>query len=373
MANSLPLDVDIQVNIQKMESNITTDLSSVVFCTPNTSYEEGTIIKIFSSLEAVLEEFDASSESYKAAQGFFAQPKRATRLVIAAIKDPDQLAKSLQEIYQAGLDNSIRLYGWAFDKTLRDSEQIVECAKFVSTLPFGLCGITSNDEACLNKDNKNDIGSQIKELGLNRTFVMYHDNEYYYPEVAALALALSVDYYEADTAISMKFKNLYGIPTCRITEEELSALQEKQINSFVLIAESSRTFRDGVTSDENYYIDDIVNLDNLKLHIQAELFNLFTRVNKIPFSEKGLTLLYNALNTVGDRFVKNGCLDSRELSAEEAQVRRTSMAPAYEIVFPELSTIPQSQRQKRIGPPAQFIVNLSGAIHSLTVNVNAYA
>lgn len=294
---------------------------------------------------------------------------------------PGDFITELELIKEASEASGKFVYGWTLQKSYRDASYTYDgvtrtyaeaAAEWAEAQDAAILGITTNDPVALTSATT-DTGSLIKAAGYHRTFVVYHDNTYYYPEVAILAYALHVDYAGIDTTITTKFKDLFGIPTSPITVTELEILNSKNINSFTLVGSSSRTFRNGIEADENWFMDDLINLDNFREYLQVAVFNVFLQNKKVPYNQNGVNLLRNAMVAVCDQFVKNGTLSERPSTPEEKADTGFETQPAYTVQFTDIFDMTAAERQQRIGPPAYIVLNLAGAIHSISINVEAYA
>jgi len=148
-------------------------------------------------------------------------------------------------------------------------------------------------------------------------------------------------------------------------------LEAKRCNVFTLVGNTSRTFREGVEANESWFIDDLTNLDNFKEELSVAVYNVFLQQKKVPYTSDGLNLLSLAMSNVCDRYVVNGAFSERPSTI--TNLNAPSIESAYTITFASLSTIAASDRASRQGPPASIDVNLAGAIHKLTINVEAYS
>lgn len=286
---------------------------------------------------------------------------------------PEGIASELNYIKEAAYANKRFLYGWTLDRKYRDSDDCIAAAAWIEAQSSGLLGLITNSPMAWEPSSVTDVGYVCKKNGYRRTFVVYHNNPYYYPEVAILGYALHVDYAGLNTTITTKFKDLYGIPTVPITTTQLAVLNGKRINTFTLVGNNSRTFREGVDSNNSWFMDDLINLDNFREELQTEVYNVFLRNKKIPYNTTGVNLLRNAMVKICDRYVQNGCLSERELTEQEKAETGLEVEAPYIITFADVASMSASDRAQRIGPPAQIKLNLAGAIHSLSINVEAYA
>ena len=289
---------------------------------------------------------------------------------------PGDLGSELQLIKEASIASGKFVYGWTLDKSYRDTANnasALAAAAWAESQDAAILGIVTNSSTAYDASSSADVGSALKAAGYRRTFAVYHDNAYYYPEVAILAYALHVDYAGINTTITTKFKDLFGIPTVPMTVAMLEVLNEKRINTFTMVGNSSRTFREGVESNESWFMDDLINLDNFREYLQVAVYNVFLQNKKVPYNQNGVNLLRNAMTTVCEQFVKNGTFSDRPSTAEEKADTGIETQPAYTVQFTDIFEMSAADRARRVGPPANIVANLAGAIHSIAINVEAYA
>lgn len=286
---------------------------------------------------------------------------------------PEGLASELNYIKEAAMANSKFVYAWALEKQYRDSNDAIAAAAWAEAQTAAMLGLVVNSPMAYSASSVTDVGYLCKKNGYHRTFVVYHDNPYYYPEVAILSYALHVNYAGINTTITTKFKDLFGIPTVPMDTTMLGVLNGKRINTFTLVGNSSRTFREGVDSNNSWFMDDLLNLDNFREELQVAVYNVFLQNKKVPYNSNGVTMLRNAMVKICDRYVKNGALSEREMTEAEQAATGMEVDPAYTITFTDIADMTVSDRAQRIGPPCHIKLNLAGAIHSLEINVEAFA
>ena len=285
---------------------------------------------------------------------------------------PQTLVDELAYVKEAAEASGQFVYGWVLDKCYRDQQEQFEAARWAESQTAALLGLTFNSPLTYDASSINDVASLCKKSGFRRYFGVYHNNSYYYPEMSILAYALSVNYSMKDSTITTKFKNLQGIPTVPISVGELSVLQDKNVNTFTAVGNNARTFREGMTgAGTAWYIDDLINLDNFREEIQVAVFNTFLKNKKIPYTDKGTTILRSPMANVCEKYIYNGTFATRTLSEIDTMLNGgISEDPAYTIEFTPVSMMTDSDRAKRIGPPASIRVNMAGAIHSIEIGVN---
>jgi len=263
------------------------------------------------------------------------------------------------------------VYGWALDASYRDTPDQITAAQWVQA-HTAVMPVVSNSPLAWDAASTTDLGPALKTLGTYRVWPLYHDKAAYYPDMAILAVMLSVNYAMYRSTITAKFKDLVGIPLVNLTETQWTVLDGKSYNTFTLTGNQSRVFRDGGTAHASWYADDVVNLDNFVEELQVALFNVFLRNGKVPYDTTGQAMLQDAITAICERYVYNGTLSERRvLDITETTGYRDD--PAYNITPTPIELMSAADRGSRVGPPFVVDLNLAGAIHSIAVAVNAYS
>ena len=94
---------------------------------------------------------------------------------------------------------------------------------------------------------------------------------------------------------------------------------------------------------------------------------------KVPYNATGVALQRAAIDQVSRRYVFNGTFSEREILDPVGDLNQPLIAPAYTITSSPLSLQTAADRAARKGPPFTVDVNLTGAIHSTAININAFA
>lgn len=284
---------------------------------------------------------------------------------------PTTLTNELDLIAQAATASGRFVYGWALDVSYRDTAAQLTAGAWAQART-AVMPLVSNSPTAWDPASTTDLGPVVKAAGQYRVWPIYHDRVDYYPDVAILAVMLSVDYASRDSTLTAKFKDLVGIPLAGVTTSQWLTLESKGYNTFTLTGNTARVYREGTTGSPSWFADDVVNLDNFKEELEAEVLNVFLRNGKVPYTAGGVALLRDGIERVCRRYVFNGTLAPREI-ADDRRVSGVRIDPAYAITFTPISQMTASDRAQRIGPPARVDLNLAGAIHSIGINVNAYS
>lgn len=281
---------------------------------------------------------------------------------------PTGIADELASITNAANTAGQYIYGLTLGASLRTVAIQEEAAAWA--LPrTAMVVLVTNDPLALDPTYLDDIGPIIKATDNRRATVLYHDNSQRYPDVSILAYILHVDYRQQDSTVTAKFKQLPGIETVQLTETEWYTLQDKGYNTYTAIGNASRTYRDGTTSGSvGWYMDTVINLDNFLEDLSVNVYNVFLRNKKIPYTRIGQLLLVDACQDTGTQYTFNGTFADRREDDTTAKAGYT-LIPAVQITPTPVYQATPAQRAAREGPPIQIIVQESGAIHSTSINV----
>jgi|GEM_PF-1268724 len=277
------------------------------------------------------------------------------------------IADELASIQNAANNSGKYIYGWALGASLRDVAIQTAAAEWVQPRT-GMMALLTNDVNALDADADDDLGSVLSAAGNRRAVPMYHDNSQRYPDVSILAYMLHVDYRLQDSTVTAKFKVLPGVETVQLTETQWSTLQGKGYNTYTAIGNDVRTYRDGVTSEAGWYMDTVINLDNFVEDLSVNVYNVFLRNKKVPYTRHGQMLLVDPCKDVGYQYTFNGTFADRE-ELDTTVKSGVSITKAVQINPTPISLMSAADRAARSGPPIQMIVQEAGAIHSIAVNV----
>lgn len=263
------------------------------------------------------------------------------------------------------------IYGWILDAYYRDHPDQKTFSDWIEARDPAIFIACTNSPQAYNTGDTGNIGYYCYNKGYKRTGVIYHNNPQVYPDMSYLACALSVDYAAEASAITLKFKQLDGIEPSPLTETQLNALTSRNINCYTYIGNSARTVREGTQALDTWFTDSLVNLDNFKEELQVEVYNVFLRNKKIPYTTAGQNMLVSAATKICKRYVTNGTFAARD---EETNGNETGFEtkPAYAISPASISGATASDRAARLAPPISIVCYEAGAFHKVSLNVSVY-
>ncbi len=285
---------------------------------------------------------------------------------------PGDLVSEMNLIARAARCAGRAVYGWVLDAMYRDTpaqKAVADWAEARKPAYFSAC---TNSPQAYNTADISNIGYYVSNKGYIRTSVFYHNNPQVYPDMSYLALALSVDYAQQDSTLTMKFKQLTGIEPSPLNETQLSALESRRINCYVAIGNTSREVREGVQGEASWYTDSLVNLDNFAEEIQVEVYNVFLRNKKVPYTNGGQNMMVSAATKICKRYTSNGTFADRDVETTANETGFETL-PATDIRPAPISGATVSDRAKRLAPPIAVTAYEAGAFHKVVLNVGVYS
>lgn len=276
-------------------------------------------------------------------------------------------AESIAASLNALQDASPEWYGLHFTKEVTD--QNVKDAAAWAEARIKIFGNTQKSGAVADGSVTNDIGSFLKTSGYRRTFTQYDNNDDY-AAVSAMALAFTVNFNAQNSTMTLKFKRQPGITPVNITETQRLALVDKHVNYYTYFGDSAM-LAEGVMADGTFF-DEVHGLDWLQNAIETNLFGyLYTRLTKVPQTDKGVAQLVQKVEEACRDAVNNGLLAQGVWNGSPlGEVETGDFLPkGYYIYAQPVGEQNQSDREARLAPPIQVLAKGAGAIHFADVIV----
>ena len=284
---------------------------------------------------------------------------------------PGGLVSEAQLVATAARCAGRPIYGWILDGKYRDTQDQKDFADWIEGRDPAIFIACTNSPQAYNTADTSNIGYYAQDKGYKRTGVIYHNNAQVYPDMSYLALALSVDYSLDDSTLTMKFKTLDGIEPSPLSETEVNALNSRNINSYVYIGNTSRTVREGTQALDTWFTDSLVNLDNFKEELQVEVYNVFLRNKKVPYTNGGQNMLVSAAAKVCNIYRRNGTFADRDIESNANETGFETL-PATNIVPAPITGATASDRAARLAPPIAIVAYEAGAFHKVNIAVSVY-
>lgn len=257
-------------------------------------------------------------------------------------------------------------YGLVFTKEVRDGVQIngedaVVAASAWCEARVKVFGNTSNDLDVLDSVTVNDVASLLQNANYRRTMTTFSSYPDEYPSASILGRAFTVNFNQANSTITLKFKQMPGITVEALTQSQKSVLDSKSANALIVVGASDMFAESFMAS--GVFFDEVHGVDWLQNAVETNVFGyLLTRSTKVPYTDKGIAAIEQQVTKALDEAVNNGLIAPGETIDGEF------LGTGYKVTTISADLINQSDKDARHYPGLSFIVLGAGAIHSVQIN-----
>lgn len=283
--------------------------------------------------------------------------KNGTNEYIGKERLQDIFTRTQKEIYYCGCLST-------YDST---DEEILETAKIVEGTNSILL-VCKND---LDYLEDNSLFDNIKKMSLTKTRCLYYGgDDYLFFASSYLSSYMSVNYGGIETVKNLHSKELIGIlPDTTIDNNILEKANKKGVDVYCFSGGVGAVFCSG----ENEWFDTVAGLIWLKIQLENAGFSALRNVpTKIPQTEKGISILYNAYENVLNQASRNGFIAGGKWNlpltfGNQELMLDNILNYGYYIYFNSILEQTQDERDKRIAPLCQIAIKLAGAINKSNV------
>ena len=206
----------------------------------------------------------------------------------------------------------------------------------------------------------------VQNTNYNRTFAVFAgdadgfaaDAQPAVNKYASLALMAKCFCYDPGSE-TFAFKTLATIVPSVISTTNKTVLENNNVTTYLRYAGKNITQGGKVLGGE--WIDVIRFRDWLKLDMQTNVFNALRQNKKLPFTDDGITVIENALETTLKAGVRVGGI-SPDFYNEDGE-----LTPGYTITVPLASSLTEAQRKSRKLTGVNWTARLAGAIHAVEI------
>ncbi len=351
----------------------------------------------YSSMSDVAKDYGVNHPEYQAALAYFSQsPKPLTLYIgfwsktetradqpapVIPAATPGAVApavptalksETIQEAVSACLD-SLKWYGLVIAADLNHVEVESVARLIEAAAPSRIFGHTTQLREVFDSTSKQDIAYKLSEAKLRRTFVIY-SSQSFYAAASLLGRAFSVNFMAANSAITLKFKQLPSIAAEDIKVNEAKSLAAKNCNVYAKYNNDTAILQEGVMSDGSF-IDEVHGLDWFQNHLETALWNLYYTSNtKIPQTPSGLNMQCGVLERACEQALRNGLLGAGQWSGEKFGSLESGnyLSNGFYVYSNGLDNQSQADRERRKAPVFQIAAKMAGATHfaDVVVSVN---
>lgn len=334
--------------------------------------------RTYSSLAALSVDFADTTETYKAAQKWFASTPAVYSLIVWATNGTDATIT-------ATLNKARNVYWWYWSFFTKDvyadlaDVALIDAWCEANASAFVNCQTGTACTAIRDENETTDIATVLTTTGNRHTFTATHATDPY----AGIALCkhfARVDYSVANSTITGEFKKSPGVAAEDLTDSEYAAMTaDTKKAMFYTVAELQGSTDQGrwinTWSHSTYgeWMDDVVNLDVFVNALKVALYNVLAKsTSKVPQTPVGQALLIGAARSVCETYISNGYLGPRNYTDPDDGVDKYTVG--YEILTKpeEILNLSDSDRTARKAVTLRVRVFRAGAIHEAPVDVTVY-
>lgn len=325
-------------------------------------------------------DFPTSSEMYLIATRYFAQIPRPSTLTVW-MKNPED-ESILATLNKA--DEAAWRYNYFLKAADCTDENLLVLSDWSDTNNHPIWH-TNTDDDVIDQSITDDIVSQLSKKGNRHMFVGWRapeavetDPSQAYSMVQVAATFAKFRPNGLNTAITAEYQVLPGIDGDELLSRHYTALKSKKAVFFTPVElagqkDTCRVINSLSMSSYGEFIDDVINIDVLRNHLQVDGYNHIANVGtKRPLTPKGYESLLNILTDTLKRFYNNGVLGEGTYTDEETGEDKTAKF-GYVILSKaeDVLSLTKEQRKKREFPTTKILVILARAGHvaELTVTV----
>ena len=192
---------------------------------------------------------------------------------------------------------------------------------------------------------------------MNRVHVMHETQESDYANVGLAARCLVYQ----PGAETWQFKAINGLAAQSLTQTEVNGMDAINIGCYVEHFGSDCTFGGKTLSGE--WIDVVRFCDWLTDKIQRNVYELFLKQPKVPYTDSGIAMIQSQVVAALQEGQRNGGIAEDETDAEGNVVK------GYEVQVPKASSLTSAQRKTRKLLNVTANGRLANAIHFAEISV----
>lgn len=334
---------------------------------PATEKDKLKAVDKYSSLAEIKEAgWEEEEEVYKAAKAAFLQEPKPRYLYIAVPeksenKVPAETVPQPEDETQAAAATPVE------DGTEETILQVVEkVLGMEGWYGLALAGAEESDFAKVAEKievtekifaySTNEETNPVEKKEYMRTFGIYSEDKYIHVAWMAKSFAFSPG------SETWGFKTLAGMQPSELSTRKIAQLGDEKLNYYVTCAGKNITLDGKMLGGE--WIDIIRFRDWLKNQMQTEIYKLFIKNPKVPFTDSGIVLVENQMEAVLANGQETGGIAETEYDENDEPV------PGYTVTVPRAAELTSEQRARRVLPGCKFTARLSGAIHAVELRGN---
>ncbi|EKN6031121.1 DUF3383 family protein [Yersinia enterocolitica] len=355
--------------------------SALTFADPSDLVEGGEFaadsFRDYASLPELGADFQTDSPIYYIATRYFAQIPKPPQITVWMKNEEN----SLLEIVNSATDRIWRYHYFFKASDLTSNAIILQLADWSDANSHPVWWTFSDDDIA-DQNKVDDVVSLLKSKGNRHVFAGYKTAESVTtdPTQAYSMVQLAAAFHKfrptgLNTAITGEYQVLPGVIGDDMATSAYNALKAKNAVFFTKIelagqVDNSRVINSKSMSSYGEFIDDVVNLDVLKNHIQVDGYNYIANVGtKRALTPRDYDGLLSTVAATCKRFFNNGVLGTGSYVDPADGVTKVADFGFVIRSRPEdVLALTSDQRKKRVYPLTTLLVILGRAGHIAEIN-----
>jgi hypothetical protein len=213
-----------------------------------------------------------------------------------------------------------------------------------------------------------NIFDTMKGLGYNRTIGLYSNTAY--ADAALIGRAMGLNTGLANSAFTLKFKDLTGITADSLTNTQVTNIEADYGNVYINRGDYYDMLEQGKMAGGSFF-DEILFLDMLVNNIQLNVMDLLYQVPKVPQTDAGVSEIIHQVNRACDDSVDVGFIAPGVWTGVTVlNLKNGDALPnGYLVQAQAIKDQSTANREARIAPPIYCAIKLAGAVHSCVIGV----
>lgn len=332
----------------------------------------------YGSVTDVAADFKTDSDIYRIATRYFANIPKPPAITVWMKNAND----TLLEIINSANDRI-----WRYHYFLKNADVTAEILPDLSDWSDAAghpLWFTFSADNIIDQNVTDDVISALKAKGNRHVFAGYKsassvtaDASQAYAMVQLAAAFHKFRPTGINTAITGEYQVLTGVSGDDLTTSAYNALKAKNAVFFTQIelagaTDNSRVINSKSMSSYGEFIDDVVNLDVLKNHMQVDGYNYIANAgSKRSMTPRDYAGLLSAVSATCKRFFDNGVLGTGSyVDPDDGKTKVAQFGFVLRSSPEDVLDMTSSQRKARVYPPTSILVILARAGHVAEININ---
>lgn len=360
--------VDVVVSVSPASAPRATFNQMLVVGSATVISVEDRLAQYTSTADMLADGFVITDAEYVAALKYFGQTPAPNILWVGRRDEVSSPPESVLEAIQACRAANAEWYICnSPDAIAADHLEIAAWAQ--TATPSTVYAYNTADSNVLTSDpTPHDVCTSLKDLSYSRTIGQYSTTANAVAGIMGVACGLNTGL--ANSAYTLFGKSVVGVTTESLTYNQKEIIEAKNCNCYLSYANYYNVFENGVMAN-GYFFDQVVNRDMLVNDIQLSCMDLIYQNPKIPQTEAGMGMIYNALVLACNSAVTRGHLGPGNYTGIPFLKLYTGdyMPNGYIIQSLPLSEQSSADRALRKATPFYITIKEAGAVHSITLQV----